>query len=188
MTAEIAIMNKEAIALATDSAVTGRKVFTSANKLFALSKYHPVGIMIYGNALFMDIPWETVVKIYRKELGNKKFSRLSGYARNFIKFLDNGNELFPIKAQENHLLEMIYSCFYHIKKEIRKKVEENLIRGNFRIDPQVQKQIIKETIKEFHIIWKKTKNIPSIPKNFPKKIMRKYKSLLYLFLLYIYTC
>ncbi len=53
MTAEIAIMNKEAIALASDSAVTsiqenGQKIFTSANKLFSLSKYHPVGIMIFG--------------------------------------------------------------------------------------------------------------------------------------------
>lgn len=61
MTAEIVIMNKEAIALASDSAVTmsgesGQKVFTSANKLFALSKYHPVGIMIYGGAIFMGVP------------------------------------------------------------------------------------------------------------------------------------
>ncbi len=50
MTAEIAIMNKEAVALAADSAATvavgdeeGRQIFTSVNKLFALSKYHPVG-------------------------------------------------------------------------------------------------------------------------------------------------
>ncbi len=51
MTAEIAIMNKQAIALASDSAVTmsqelGEKIKTSANKLFALSKYHPVGVMV----------------------------------------------------------------------------------------------------------------------------------------------
>lgn len=52
MTAEIAILNKSAVALAADSAVTmttGReeyKVYQSANKLFALSKYHPVGLNI----------------------------------------------------------------------------------------------------------------------------------------------
>jgi len=58
MTAEIAIMNKEAIAIAADSAVTLRegKIFTSANKIFSLSKYRPVGVMIYGNATFMGIP------------------------------------------------------------------------------------------------------------------------------------
>ena len=51
MTAEIAILNREAVALAADSAVTmigssGEKIFTSANKLFTLSKYHPVGIIV----------------------------------------------------------------------------------------------------------------------------------------------
>ena len=70
MTAEIAIMNKEAIALAADSAVTmdqerGQKIFTSANKLFALSKYYPVGIMVYGSASFMGVPWESIIKVYR---------------------------------------------------------------------------------------------------------------------------
>jgi hypothetical protein len=81
MTAEIAIMNREAIALASDSAVTmtgerEQKIFSSANKLFALSKYHPVGIMIYGNANFMDVPWKTIIKVYRNELGKKKFNTL----------------------------------------------------------------------------------------------------------------
>ena len=77
MTAEIVIMNKEAIALATDSAVTmgqekRQKIFASANKLFTLSKYYPVGIMIYGQASFMGIPWESIIKIYRNKWPNYK--------------------------------------------------------------------------------------------------------------------
>ena len=55
MTAEIVIMNKSAVALAADSAVTvgcerGEKIYNTINKLFMLSKYHPVGIMVYGSA------------------------------------------------------------------------------------------------------------------------------------------
>ena len=100
MTAEIAILNKEAVALASDSAVTvtgtsNQKIFTSANKLFSLSKYHPVGIMIYGNATFMGIPWETIIKTYRHKLSKKKLKTLDGYAMDFVGFLDNGNSLFP---------------------------------------------------------------------------------------------
>lgn len=63
MTAEIAVMNKRAIALAADSTVTvgGRaKFYNSANKLFMLSKYEPVGIMIYNNAEFIGVPWEYI--------------------------------------------------------------------------------------------------------------------------------
>lgn len=59
MTAEVIVMNKSAIALAADSKVTvgglrTGKTYDKVNKLFTLSKYHPVGAMIYGNAEFMD--------------------------------------------------------------------------------------------------------------------------------------
>lgn len=123
MTAEIAIMNKEAIALASDSAVTmtggdRQKIFTSAHKLFALSKYHPVGIMVYGNAIFMSVPWETIIKIYRKNLSKKKFDTLNEYANDFIEFLDNGNPLFPHSIQEEYLRDSIYSYFNLIKKQL----------------------------------------------------------------------
>jgi hypothetical protein len=57
MTAEVAILNKSGIALAADSAVTlgVGKTYNTADKLFALSKYHPVGIMIYSSASLMGI-------------------------------------------------------------------------------------------------------------------------------------
>jgi hypothetical protein len=50
MTAEIAILNSYGIALAADSAVTiaNKKVYNGADKLFALSKYQPVAIMVYN--------------------------------------------------------------------------------------------------------------------------------------------
>ncbi len=69
MTAEVVIMNKRAIAMATDSAITSRnKIYTSGKKLFRLSSDAPVGIMIYGTTDIMEIPWETVIKLYRKQL------------------------------------------------------------------------------------------------------------------------
>ncbi len=80
MTAEIAIMNKSGVALAADSAasiVTSRgdtKIYNT-NKLFMLSKYHPVGVMIYGNAELMSLPWETIIKIHRKELKDTRLRR-----------------------------------------------------------------------------------------------------------------
>lgn len=55
MTMEIAILTKAGLAMAADSAVTittsqGHKIYNTANKLFTLSKYRPVGIMVYGLA------------------------------------------------------------------------------------------------------------------------------------------
>ena len=65
MTAVVAIMNKSGLALAADSAVTvtngtggysSSKIYNTANKLFMLSKHHPVGIMVYSSAEFMQVP------------------------------------------------------------------------------------------------------------------------------------
>jgi len=90
MTAEIAILNKSAVALAADSTVTigsETKTYNTVNKLFTLSKLHPVGVMVYGDADFMDVPWESLIKQYRKHLGEAAFDYVRDYAFNFLHWL-----------------------------------------------------------------------------------------------------
>lgn len=179
MTAEIAIMNKNAIALATDSAVTtsgssNQKIFTSANKLFALSKYHPIGIMIYGNAIFMEVPWETIIKIYRNNLRKKKFNTLNEYANNFIAFLNNGNPLFPNSIQEEYLSTSIHFYFNYIKNKIKKKIE-TIHAKDGKITDEMIEQIVSKEIEEYYEDWDRAENTSSIPKTFNKNIIKKYK-------------
>jgi len=55
VTAEIAILNRSAVALAADSAVIvgiggQEKIYNSVDKLFQLCLSEPVGIMIFGGA------------------------------------------------------------------------------------------------------------------------------------------
>lgn len=90
MTAIVAVLNKHAVAVAADSAVTmgdTHKVVNSANKIFTLSKYHPVAVMTYNNAAFMGVPWDIIIKEYRKNLAKKSFGKLKDYVENFITFL-----------------------------------------------------------------------------------------------------
>jgi len=178
MTAEIAIMNKHSIALASDSAVTMRqgtseKIKTSANKLFALSKYRPIGIMIFGNADFMGIPWETIIKIYRNKLGKKKFDAMKEYADDFIAFLDNGNPLFPESIQKEYLLSTIYSYFDFIKTEIETKLDFVLTQKNEITQDEV-KEITSSIIKKHYKEWIDADNIPSIPNTHTKDIADKF--------------
>ena len=90
MTAIIGVMNKHAVAIAADSAITlggGRKVLNSANKLFSLSKHHPVAVAIYGNAELVGTPWEIIIKEYRKNLKENSFSKVNDYVDDFFNFL-----------------------------------------------------------------------------------------------------
>ena len=182
MPTEIAIMNKEALALASDSAVTmnedaGQKIFTSANKLFTLSKYHPVGIMVYGSAVFMGVPWETIIKVYRNNLGKKKFSTLEEYANSFIEFLDNGNPLFPDSVQELYLRSSTYGYFGLIKNEMIERVGCE-IQEKGKITDEAIGQIVSEVVKEQYEKWVKTPNIPSIPKSYNRHVIDKYEKLI----------
>jgi len=178
MTAEIVIMNKQAIALASDSAVTmthemGEKIKTSANKLFALSKYHPVGIMIYNNADLMGIPWETIIKIYRNKLGAKEFDYLKEYSDDFIEFLDNDNSLFSDSIQKEYLRFAVYAYFYFIEEHISNLVE-SIISEKQKITQNEIKKRISKIIEEHYEKWTNASNIPSIPDSHKNEIIDKY--------------
>lgn len=81
MTAEIAILNRTAVALAADSIVTlagprSSKTYDSAEKIFQLSRFQPIGLMIYNNALFMNAPLEVLVRRYRENVPTTGFQEL----------------------------------------------------------------------------------------------------------------
>ena len=113
MTCEIAIMNKQAAVLAADSATTvtqwvnGRKeerYFKGTNKIFQISNYHPVGMMIYAASNLQGVPWEIVVKDFREHLGQKSFKDLNGYAKELFTYVQNHDQLFPKEFQKASFL------------------------------------------------------------------------------------
>ncbi|MBX9955078.1 hypothetical protein H7T43_09125 [Peribacillus simplex] len=130
MTAEIAILNRMGVALAADSAVTigsnlTQKVYNSANKLFSLSKQHPVGIMVYGSADFMGVPWETIIKVYRKELGDKKFDTLSEYCESFFSYLKHSEQLIPQYAEDSQVIKVFNSYLNPILNEMDEEIRQS---------------------------------------------------------------
>lgn len=134
MTAEIAIMNKSAVALAADSAVTfsvegEQKVFQTVNKLFSLSKYHPVGLMVYGNAEFMGIDWETLVKLYRHNIADRSFNALRDYAYDFLTFLQSNRDLFDESSQNSFVEGRIVYEFSSICRRVINEVEQEIERA-----------------------------------------------------------
>jgi len=186
MTSEIAILNKEAIALATDSAVTismerGQKIFTSANKLFCLSKYYPVGIMIYGSATFMGIPWETIVKIYRNELKKTHFSSLKGYAVHFLQFLEKKKRLFPSSEQDEHVKRTVHAYFNQIKQDILETVQKKIdSKDNPKeiLDSREIAKIVTDVINIHNTRWMKANRLISLPKKQESRIQKRYQKMI----------
>lgn len=86
MTAEIGVMNKQGLVLAADSAVTigGQKVHNTSNKVFTLGPSHFIGLMIYGNAEFMNIPWSIIIHKFNRELGESRLDYVKDYEASFL--------------------------------------------------------------------------------------------------------
>lgn len=128
MTAEILIVNKSAIALAADSAVTvgNIKTYEGVNKLFMLCNNPPMGIMIYGNAEFLDIPMETLIKEYREIIKENEYSNVETIISEFLKYLFKiGKSVCnPVKNFEEEI-----GFFKHsIEKEFQEVSDENIIK------------------------------------------------------------
>lgn len=94
MTAEIAILNRSAIALAADSAVTigavgvngHKRVWKSANKIFSLSPENDIGVMIFGSGDFCGIPWETILKLFAQQR-NQRYDTVAKCKADFVDFV-----------------------------------------------------------------------------------------------------
>lgn len=138
MTAIVAVLNKHAVAIAADSAVTmgdTHKVVNSANKIFTLSKYHPVAVMTYSNAAFMGVPWDIIIKEYRRELKDNSFNTVKEYSEDFIKFIHKRNffckeetQLTYLKIELEFFLDMCYDDISYRKKIKKNDIAEEDLR------------------------------------------------------------
>ena len=112
MTAIVGVLNRHAAAIAADSAVTiaGKKVFNSANKVFALSKYEPIAIAMYNNSELIGISWEIIIKEFRKHLDKTVKSTIREYADEFFSFLES-KHFFADDAIQKRFLSMQICSF-----------------------------------------------------------------------------
>lgn len=126
MTAQVVAMNKGAVALAADSKATMRiggtlKSHEAANKLFSLSKVHPVGIMINGNAEFMELPWETIIEVYRERLKNRCCAVLEDYAKDFMLSLTS-DYTFTEMEQQRNAIDIAIDKLQDLESKVRDRV------------------------------------------------------------------
>jgi hypothetical protein len=145
MTAEIAIMNKIAVALAADSKVTigsSSKTFDTVNKVFTLSKVHPIGLMIFGNAEFMRYPWETIVKIYRSQKGGKSHATVEQWGLDFVRYIGRFVKVDAHERNEN-VNSVVISVFSRARRDA---LDIARVRKIPATSPDF-KQIVKDCLK-----------------------------------------
>lgn len=181
MTAEIVIMNKEAVALAADSAVslvTGpaenpQKIFTSANKIFRLSNNHTVAFMIFNNAAFLGIPWEPLITRFGDSIGPAPLPVLADYAERFLNFLKNEQELITADIEKQYFTSLIYT-YYLFFRQIFQQNSMEIIRVQGVISEDQIGDIVAEKINEIYSKIAVAESVPGIDQAHIRDLSKTY--------------
>lgn len=155
MTAEIGILNKNGVVLASDSAVTlsdgkNSKVFNSARKLFTLSKEHSVGIMIYGNASFMEIPWEVILNEFKQDIGTDLLDNTAQYVEKLIDFLISFKHVQVEELLINYIVRSTRSILDSIAYEAQETADLRVSNGETITQDDFNK-ILLDSINNFSL-------------------------------------
>ncbi|MGV6821004.1 MAG: hypothetical protein ACWA5T_10980 [Parvularcula sp.] len=184
MTSEVVLANRQAVAMAADSAVTISgpdylKTYNSVDKLFPLSTDQPVAVMIYNNAELMGTPWETLISLYRDQAGGKGFDTVDAYARDFIGFLCGNHDLFSQDHQDQEFFKHIAVVMSIVAQDFDYQVAQfkNAHAGNLRDHISA---IFEFVVNQLHSDY--SKNIDGSPradlacfaKGTGEKVLRRY--------------
>ena len=182
MTAEVAIINRSAVALAADSLVTvtteRHKKTWEVNKLFALSKHQPVGIMVYDSAEFLKLPWETVIKSYRKDLGNRAYPTLQKYAEHFFDWIATSPIVCNEQDQQDQFLGLLQGFYKEIVLRKIDRIVKQTIGESGPISRKEIGNIASEVIHESHQYLTGLGRRSSLPADLNLLANEKYSELL----------
>ncbi len=156
MTAIVGIINKQGVAFAADSAATHtvsstRKITNHANKIFELSKVHPVGVALCGSLAFEGIAWEDIIKMYRKSIGDKVLDTVDDYARDFWSYVratilsrfteeQLADSKYMVQSFLNEALGSVVEKLKKDGKEIEKARDEDVIDAILTFVHMIEKQ------------------------------------------------
>lgn len=130
----------------------------------------------------MDIPWETLVKAYRRHLGHRRFAHLVEYADDFCAYLTNEAVAWaPPEHQDELLLRLIARAFQRINDEIRNHQLNSVLRAGAQARgdaPAPGREAImgrladaaREVVDEWHARAKDAGQIDHIPPDFGKTV------------------
>jgi hypothetical protein len=186
MTSEVVLMNRQAVAMAADSAVTISgpqylKTYQSVDKLFPLVDGQPVAVMIYNNAEIMSTPWETVISLYREASRGRSLDTLQAYSEDFMAFLSGNPDLFPPDHQDTEFFKHVAVVFSVIAEDfdfqIAKFKETNAARLRDHLSA-----IFEFVVNELHGDYQRypddntRADLACFPQGMGEQVRRRYRS------------
>ena len=186
MTSEVVLMNRSAVAMAADSAVTISganylKTYNSVDKLFPLVDGQPVAVMIYNNAEIMSTPWETVISLYREHAAGKPMDTVEAYAQDFLNFISGNPDLFPPDHQDTEFFKHVLVVFTILAEDFDYQVAKFIEAKAGRVRDHIN-QIFEFVVEQLHNDYQRNlddtprPDLDAFPQGMDEQIRRRYKA------------
>lgn len=127
MTSEVLMLNKNAVVIAADSAVTtGRdphpRYSKAANKIFDLSLCGNVAVTIFAAAEIDCVPWELALKQFRQhDARNAPHPKLEDYVGAVVDYLEGNPNLFPPTYQADLLTKRFFQAALFVLQQVAER-------------------------------------------------------------------
>ncbi|MGE0408568.1 MAG: hypothetical protein AB7P23_04800 [Amphiplicatus sp.] len=186
MTSEVVLMNRQAVAMAADSAVTisGHqylKTYQSVDKLFPLVDGQPVAVMIYNNAEIMSTPWETVISLYREASRGRALDSLEAYSEDFMAFLSGNPDLFAPDHQDTEFFKHVAVIFTVIAEDFDYQLSKFEESGQARLKDHIS-AIFEFVVGELYADYQRypddspRHDLACFPQGMGEQIRRRYRA------------
>ncbi len=184
MTSEVVLMNRKTVAMASDSAVTISgpgflKTYQSEDKLFPLVEGAPVGVMIYNNAEIMSTPWETVISLYREQMGGRTLDTVDAYGSDFMEFLSGNPDLFPADHQDTEFFKTIAVVMTLVAEDFDEQIAYFRRENEDKLRDHIS-SIFEFVVRELHASYQQypdgsqRSDLACFPKGMDEQVRRRY--------------
>lgn len=102
--------------------------------------------MVYNNASLLGVPMETIIKLFRRQLGKKSYCTLRQYGEALIRFLDGNEALFPRALQDRYFLHAVEAEYLRIRDSMRDRFVERDVYGDGNDEADVAEAVIAERL------------------------------------------
>ena len=108
--------------------------------------------MIFGNASLLGLPWETIIKVYRDQLAEKRFDTAQEYAEDFLGFLAQDHGMFSQETRDEQTAFVIFGLLAEVRQIVEKeRFAATREKGAPLSDDEVSKLVDK--LVDYYLAW-----------------------------------
>jgi hypothetical protein len=126
----------------------------------------------------MGVPWETVIKMYRSELGSTSFDHLEDYANNFLDFFHRENLIFPAELQEQFVEGYLGFQLTQLRNSVREEIAR-ILKEQGSINETSVPQLVTAAVDKYTQGLDDIESLASFPDDVVVEVLGLYRPIIH---------